>query len=217
MRRTLYAPVTVAMAVLSGCGGLRSHDVPDQVYLLRADPAPQAPAAEVQPLKASVRIARPQPQPGFDTDRIIVIRGDRRFDAFSGSRWAAPLPDVVAALAVETLRASGRFADVQDDRAPFSADYLLRMTVRHFEAEYTGAAAAPDVRVSFDCVVGRRSERTTIATFTAEASMPAAGNRMGVVVEAFERAARAALARVADETAAAVAGDAQGVRTTTAR
>jgi cholesterol transport system auxiliary component len=205
------AALVLAATLPAACAGLKSNAAPEQAYVLRAAP-PAAPAAAgegmiVPRLAASVAVLHPFPAPGLEGDRIVVVGADQRLDAYAASRWAGPLPDVVAALAVETLRSSGRFSVVADERAPFPADYLLRLTVRHFEAQYNAPDVAPAVRVTLDGVVGRRGDREVIGTFTAEASTTATANRLGAVVGAFEQSARSALATVLAETAAAIATD----------
>jgi cholesterol transport system auxiliary component len=199
----MAALIGAACALLSACGALHSNVVLRQTYVLRA----AAPPATATPAGggATLQVLRPFPAPGLESDHIILVRSDRRLDYFEGSRWAAPLPDVVAALVAETFRASGSFGSVQDERAPLAADYLLRIAVRHFEAQYAGEAA-PRVLVTFDCIVARRIDRGTVASFSVEGASNADANRLGAVVAAFEQASQAAIAQALDATRAAIAG-----------
>jgi cholesterol transport system auxiliary component len=211
----------VLLMGLGGCsGGLHSNAPAEQAYVLRAVTDVAVPAETVHPSPAStLRVARPLAVPGLGSDRIVVVRADHRLDAYANSRWAGPLPEVVDALAVETLRSSGRFASVEDDRAPGAADYVLRMTLRRFEAEYAAiagdtkasvaAAPPPVLRVTLDCLVVRRGDGTIVASFTADASKPAAANRLGEAIDGFETALRTALSQVVLQTASAVAIDVQ--------
>jgi cholesterol transport system auxiliary component len=214
-RRALRIPAAMAipcLCALAACsGGLRSNVPPEQTYVLRAAaPDSGESAAPVPAPAATLRVSRPLALPGLGSDRIRVLRDEHLLDAYAGSRWAAPLPEVVAALAVESLRASGGFASVEDDRAPFAANYELRITLRRFEAVYSdaSAAAAPTVRVSFDCAVVRRLDGSILRSFAAEAEAPAASNRMGAVIDAFESAERRAFALTVEGTRSTVAADA---------
>jgi cholesterol transport system auxiliary component len=216
--------VPVLGLLFTGCsGGLHSSAPPEQAYLLRAPPA-VAPGSAPAVAGGLLRVARPLAVPGLTSDRIMAVRGGHRLDAYARSRWAGPLPEVVGALTVETLRASGRFASVEEDRSPIAADYVLRVTLRHFEAEYfsagadgsTGAAEGavaaappPTVRVTLDCLIERHGDGRVIASFVADASTVATANRLGSVVEGFEKSARAALAQAVDQSADAIAADAQ--------
>jgi ABC-type uncharacterized transport system auxiliary subunit len=116
------------------------------------------------------------------------------------------LPDVVETLAIDTLRASGNWASVHDAPSPFAADYLLQITIRRFEADYTGggAGAAPKVYVTLDCTIARRIGRELLTSFVAEGVADAEADRMSAVVAAFEKAANTALASMAERSAAAI-------------
>jgi ABC-type uncharacterized transport system auxiliary subunit len=116
---------------------------------------------------------------------------------YAGSRWAGPAADVLEALAVETLRGTGAWSSVEDSTSPFPSDYLLQMTVRRFEADYTAGGAVPEVHVTLDCILGRREGRDVVASFLASGQALAGANRQGEVVVAFEEATRRALAELA--------------------
>jgi len=203
---------------IAGCSsGLHSDAPPTQIYVLRAVPSSTLPPAAnetavARPLDAagsanaeapSLQLPRPSADPGLSTEAIVLVRSDHRLDYYSGSSWAGTLPDVVSTLALDTLRASGRWAAVQESPSPFVADYLLQINIRRFEADYTDGSVAPKVRVVLDCTLARRIGRDLVSTFVAEASADAAENRMGAVVAAFEKAANAALAVVAERSALA--------------
>jgi ABC-type uncharacterized transport system auxiliary subunit len=194
-----------SLAGLWGCAGGFRSDVPaEQTYVLRAAPV------QAEPLNApaSLQVVRPLSGPGLETDRIMVLRSDRRLDFVSGSRWASDVPVLVESLAVDTLR-GGAFSAVYDSFAGFPADYVLRLNVRRFEADYT-VGDRPRVFVTFECVLGRRDERRALATFTAEGSADASASRVTALVAAFDTAVNAALGSLAEQTYSAL-------RTTTAR
>lgn len=203
-----------AALAATGCTGLfHSTAPPEQTYLLRA-PAPPAAAAPAAPPGAalaspaalpSIRVSQPGADPGLNSSRIILVQADHRLNFYSGSRWAGPVPDLVEALTVETLRASGGWQSVQDADSPFPSDYLLRIRVRRFEADYTGGGPAPEVHVVLDCVVGQREGREVLASFIAQGSATAAADRMSAVVAAFEQATDEALTSLAQQSHTAVA------------
>lgn len=192
--------VAVALAAAGCSSGLKRDAPADQAYVLAAAPLEMS----RPPLGARLQIAYPTMQPGLESDRIVLIRPDRRLDYYAASRWAGPLPRVVEALAVETFRAGGALAAVQDEGSPFAPDYVLRMAVRHFEATYETGEAVPRVRVTFDCTLGRRADRAVLAHFVADGAAAAEANRLGAIVAAFERAAHQALAIAHDRTLEAI-------------
>ena len=217
MREAGLALLLVCLG-LTGCSGLfRSNAKPEQIYYLRppaasaAAPAASGAAATVAPSAAepmSLRVVRPLADPGLDTTHIMLVQADHRMNFYSGSRWPAPAPELLEALAVQTLRASGEWASVQDSASPFPADYLLQLHVRRFEADYTQGGEAPSAQVVLDCTVGRRQGREVLATFTATGSAAAGTNHLSQVVAAFEQATGAALNALVQQSVQAVRLDA---------
>jgi len=210
---------------LAGCSGLfQSKTKPEQIYYLRAPTAPTMPAAPVTgpgsapgqaaatvapgaPMSASIRVGRPVAGPGLGTPHIILVQADHRMNFFSGSRWPAAAPELIEALAVQTLRASGEWASVEDSASPFPSDYLLVVHLRRFEADYTEGDAAPVVHVMLDGIVGRRQGREVLSTFTVAGSATASANHMSQVVAAFEQATGTALAALAQQARQVVSAD----------
>jgi len=193
---------------LAGCSGLfQSKAKPEQTYYLRA-PAARTAATSAPAIPASVRVIRPAASPGLDTSRIMLVEADHRMNFFSGSRWPATAPELIEALAVQTLRTSGAWVSVGSSGGPFPADYLLQIQLQRFEADYSeGTAGAPVVHVVLECVVGRREGREVLTTFTAAGSAAAAANRLGEVVMAFEQATGVALEALSRQTEQAVRAD----------
>lgn len=195
--------------LLCGCAGLlHSTAAREQTYYLRA-PQEVTDGGTAAAMSASLRIGHVDAAPGLDTPHIMLVQADHRMDFYAGSRWPAPGPEVIEALAVETLRASGAWRSVEDSTSPFTSDYLLQIVVRRFEADYGAAGVAPVVQVTLDCIVGRREGRDVVATFVASSSAPVGVNRLGEVVAAFEQASTAALNSLAHQAAQAVQADLQ--------
>jgi len=227
MRRLRSARPAAALVILgatAGCTNLFHSDAkPEQTYVLRApspgtaaataagttvaegattDGAAATAAAPATPL-AAVQVAHPLAAPGLESRQIILVQADHRMNFYLGSRWPAPLPDMVEALAVETLRASGEWHSVQDSGSPFIPQYLLSISVRRFEADYTRARSAPQVEVVLDCTLGAREGREMVASFVAQGSATAGGDHMSEVIAAFETASGAALTSMSSQAAAA--------------
>ena len=199
--RSLALLATLAMA---GCGGVfESKLAAPQTYVLRLPPAPAATNALTA---GSVLVQRPEASPGLDSNRIALLRSDRRFDFYAASLWAAPAPDVVESVVVDALRGTGNFSAVFDDAAPFAPRYDLRITLRRFEADYT-AGEVPTVHVVMDATLGRHRDRVLLASFTARGSARADADRVSSVVAAFEAATAAAMAELTQSTTAAIVAE----------
>ena len=187
---------------LAGCSGLHSNESPAQVYTL-APPLPATAAAAtpvpgVSPPGATLKVLRPLCFPGLDGDGIVLTRGGQQLDYFAHSRWAAPLPELLASAAIDALRAAGQFRAVQSDAAPLDADYLLQLEIRRFQADYHGEDA-PTIHVQLVATLGRRSDRSLISSAVAEGAAPASANRMQNISAAFETALGQALAQLVNQ------------------
>jgi cholesterol transport system auxiliary component len=198
----VYALGGLALLGTAGCASFHSDAPAVQVYALdptfAAAPAPAVPPAAAAPVSAvpTLQVLRPLAAPGLDTTGIALTRDGQRLDYYAASRWPAPLPELVQSLAVESLRASGKFRSVQPDAGAFAADLVLQLEIKRCQAAYAGEGA-PFVQVQLLATLGRRDERAILATVTAEASVPATDNRMRPVVAAFQSALGAALTDLA--------------------
>ena len=184
---------SLAALVVPACAGLHSDQAAVQVYTL--EPTWPAPASAPQ-AAASLQVLRPRAAPGLDTDGIALTRSAQRLDHYAASRWPAPLPEFMQALAIEALRASGKFRSVQPDGAAFAAEQLLQLEIRRCQADYAGDGP-PVVHVQLLATLGRRADRSVLASVSAAGSAPAAENRMQAVVAAFQSAVSTALGELA--------------------
>lgn len=189
--------------LLGGCSSLlHSSAQPEQTYYLRAPAA--TPATAAAGTLGSLRVELPVASPGLDSSRIMLVQADHRMNFYAASRWPGAAPRLIEALSVEALRAAGAWSSVQDSASPFPADYLLQIAVRRFDADYSGGGAAPEVHVVLDCSLGRRAEREVIASFVAQGTAIAGGDRMREVVAAFEQATGVALTSLSQQADEAV-------------
>jgi ABC-type uncharacterized transport system auxiliary subunit len=203
-------PVALAVAVgtllLSGCGSLFDSTQPSpQAYVLRLPPPPESEGTRGP--HGSVRVQRPEPGPGLDSERIVLLRSGRRFDFYAATRWAAPAPDLLESVMVDQLRASEMFSAVLDDASPYAPDYDLRCTLTRFESDYNGGGHAPDAKVELDCTLGRHRDRTLLAIFTIEGSAAAKEDRLPAVVMAFEEATNGAMGALRHHLAGALTAE----------
>lgn len=208
-------PVTPALLLLlvlpiwglAGCSSLlHSNAPPVQVYTLRGASASSDRGADPPaPIDASLRVAHPLAGPGLGTSQIVLRQPDDRLNVYAASAWAADAPALLESLAVESLRESGHWRSVEDAESPFPSDYLLQISIRRFDADYSGGAdAAPTVHVTLDCTLGKEDGRDITASFVASGSAVASANRLGEVVTAFQQATDAAMASLSQQASAAM-------------
>ncbi|HVC30820.1 MAG TPA: ABC-type transport auxiliary lipoprotein family protein [Steroidobacteraceae bacterium] len=200
------APLLLCLGA-AGCSSLLRTDAPPlQIYTLGAaamssgDPADPRPGAA-----ASLRVAHPLAGPGLGTSRIVLLQPDHRMNVYAASAWSADTPALVESLATQTLRAAGEWRSVEDAASPFPAHYLLQISIRRFDADYSGGAGVPPtVHVTLDCTLGSGGGHRLLASFVAAGSAAAGANRLREVVTAFQQATDQALASMSRQALAAV-------------
>jgi cholesterol transport system auxiliary component len=210
--RQLAAAVAALPLALSGCTGslFKSKEPPQSVYLLTAAPSAAAaptsvPVSAGAPIPVDLTVLRPQVRPGLDSTLIVALYPDRRLDHFAGAHWSGPLEEVLQDLAVQAFRADARLQNVHTDVSAFGTGYWLEMDVADFQAEYSGTKAAgdsgpPTIHVHLVARLGTSGDRRVIGQFETDVREPAADNRLTAIVQAYNRAASAALGRIVADT-----------------
>jgi cholesterol transport system auxiliary component len=221
------APILLSVGVVGCSSLLRSNAPPVQVYTLRAGPVPSdaagdrsatpdaafdaaphaaADAATGVSEGAALRVAHPLAGPGLGTSQIVLLQPDHRMNVYAASAWAADAPALIESLAEQTLRASGNWSSVEDAESPFPSDYLLQISIRRFDADYSAGDAPPTVHVTLDCTLGAEEGRKVLASFVAAGSAAAGANKLTYVVAAFQQATSQAMASMSQQAVAAVHG-----------
>lgn len=202
MTRFLF--IAVCGLVFTGCGSLLETKMPISiVYVLNAAPARDA---TVAPLAADLAVSLPTAAPGLDTERIAVLHEARRIDYYQDSQWGAALPMVAQSFVVGSLQNQKLFHSVTTEQARVSANYLLDLEIRDFQAEYGGSKSAPTVRVTLVGSVIRMKDRKLLGVLPASITITAKENRLGSVIEAFETAAQQAALELGKQTASTIGG-----------
>lgn len=191
--------------MLAACAGslFKNKAAPPTMYMLRAtrsapgdDPPGNDPPGNDPP--GDLAVLRPRVRAGLDTDRIAALFPDRRMDYFADVRWSGPLDEVLQDLAVQQFHANPNLRDAASGTSVFSSPYWLEIEVTDFQAEYAAAGAPPTVHVHLLARIGNSGDRRILARFEPDVREAAADNRMGAIVDAYNRAADSALSQIAE-------------------
>jgi ABC-type uncharacterized transport system auxiliary subunit len=205
VRHLLCISLVSALTVGACTGSLFHSNAPSpSTYLLSVKPAGVAPGAVMQ---TDLTVLTPRVRTGLDTDHIAVLYPDRRLDYFAAARWSGPLDEVFQDLALQAFRAYGQFRNVHTDTSAFGAGYWLEIDVVDFQAEYSTDAGPPTAHVRVLGRVGTSRDRRIVDQFEADARQAAADNRLTAIVDAYNRAADTALAKIVEDTVEALKGN----------
>jgi cholesterol transport system auxiliary component len=176
----LAAVGTCALA-LSGCISLLPKTKPVQLYSFGA--APAAPLA--RPSSVAVFRTNGQFQEESSDDRILTVTGGKAAYV-AESRWVAPAETLFNQALSNAFDASPVRLVARGQQGRFA--YALRIDVRSFEARYiSGPSAAPTVVVHVHAVL-TKADQSPVGEEEFEARVPAADNRVGAIVGAFDKA-----------------------------
>lgn len=196
MRPAFAAAAASLLTVIAGCANvlLGPEAEPPETYRLGV-PAIAMPAAARLPL--ALIVARPRAPQSLDTDRIAVAQPGLRFDHYNGLRWSEPAPEMLQSLLVGSLQASGRYEAVLSAPSRVPSDLQLDVELQRFEASYATPGAAPVVHVQLQLTLVDTGRGQRLSSLVVSGQSPAAADRRGEVMAAFERATTEALGGVA--------------------
>jgi cholesterol transport system auxiliary component len=204
---TRRAPwIILPSLLLAACAGSLFKDkaAPPTMYLLSATPRSLAETPNGALLHTDVAVLKPRVRTGLDNDRIAALYPDRRLDYFADVRWSGSLDDVLQELTVQVLGSSAMMRSARAEASVFASAYWLEIEVRDFQAEYTSSSSAPTTHVRFLARLGNATDRRILAHLESDVHETAADNRMGAIVDAYNRAAGKALAEIAAGAAEAI-------------
>jgi ABC-type uncharacterized transport system auxiliary subunit len=190
----------------AGCTGslFKSKAPPSSAYLLSARLA----AATVPPLPFDLAVQRPRVRAGLESDRIAVLYPDRRLDHFADARWSGPLDQVVQDLLLQAFTTGAVLRNVSAESSAFPSGYWLEVMVEDFQAEYPSSGGEPRIHVHMLARLGAGRDRRVLGSFEATALETAGENRLSAIVDAYERAADAALGEIVADTTRTLAKEA---------
>lgn len=183
MSRTPLIAALAASLGLGGCVSLFPKSEPSQLY--RFD-APAAAAVETNPPLSVLRGPT-----GFTrsaaSDRILTINGPEA--AFiKSARWEAPAAILFDEALGEAFDASP-LVRLFTRGEPATTDAVLRADVRTFEARYLqGMEVAPTAVVEVRATVTSARHPEVVSSRLFRAEQPAAENRVGPIVAAYDAA-----------------------------
>jgi len=189
--------LTAAALTLSACVSLLPEAEPSQLYRLDAAIDPAATASPPAPTFGLVL-----PSTGFvqaaSGDRILTVTGDE-VAYIASARWVAPATDLFEEAVERAFDANTGPARLVTRGEMRTAESVLRLDVRRFEAVYDrGQDAAPLVVVRLRATLVNRGDRALIDEEVFEAEVRAADNRVSAIVAAFDAGTGQVLTQLVD-------------------
>src|SRR3546814_1260852 len=108
-------------------------------------------------------------------------------NVYKGAQWNDPPPVLTRDRILDAFRADGRIPFISSEAASLKSDLALHSDLRSFHVEYQDNR--PFVRIQLDAGLVATARRDTVATRSFAITLPAKGEQVPDIVEAFGTAA----------------------------
>ena len=181
----------IGIVGLSGCARLLGQAAPPRLYKL--EPAP-VPASSSRSVSWQLVVQTPEVAGGLDSNRIALTRPPFTLDYFAEAAWTDRVPVMVQSLIIEAFQNSGRILAVGRETFGLRSDYVLRVDIRDFEAEYADAGGRPpSIHARILCSLVRTADRSIVGQHAENRRVAATSNELDRIVAAFNAATSQAL------------------------
>jgi len=172
-----------AFGGLAGCTGLvPGSRPPPRIFRLTPKSTfdPDLPEVSWQ-----IIVEAPVANAGLDTTRVALMNGPHEIVYYARSSWVDTAPLMLQTLIVESFENSRRIVSVGRESLGLRADFLLKLELREFQAEYF-QSPPPDAHVTIAAKLVRLPDRQIVASETFNGVERAAVDSIEDVVRAMD-------------------------------
>lgn len=200
--------VGLLLACVGGCGALRSTGTPPPAFYalerVRIETAAARPTSATSSKAAPALVVNPpRAAAGFDSPRILYVRGPYQFEYFAHSEWIDTPARMLAPLIVAAAENSGTFRSVM--LAPIAAAGDLRLDTEIVRLQQDFATQPSRVHFTLRAHLVDNATRRVLAWRLFDASVAAATDDSYGGVVAANRAVQTVLEQLAGFCATAAA------------
>lgn len=140
-------------------------------------------------LDVRILVEPPSATGGLNTARIALKPDPTLLDYYADALWIEVVPIMVQTLVTESLDASGSLDVLGPDAVSLRPDYILRLHIREFQAEYDkGLDQPPLVNVRLQARLLGMPRRQSLASFAAQQFTRSDGTGLDRIVLAYDEA-----------------------------
>lgn len=174
-----------ATALLGACGiSLPGQGPPPRLFRLTPKNtfAPDLPTVDWQLI-----IEEPLAPTGLNSSRIALHRRIVELEYYARANWTDRAPAMIQTLVVESFENSSKILAVGRESLGLRSDFVLKLELREFQAEYSGDGP-PDINVRLNAKLVRMPQRAIIGSKRFEAKVSAKADNLEDIVLAFDAA-----------------------------
>jgi len=171
-------------ATLVGCASwLGSGDAGEHPSIYAPVPSAKLPP-HWQASIDSLLIATPSAAPMLGSQRIVVRLANDELQFLHGARWAQPAPELLQDTLLHLLEDGGALNPLARQGSGLSADWLLLLDLRRFEADYR-QGAVPTIEIVVSAKLVSRQDPDLVIWHLLSHSEPAAASSTEAIIAAF--------------------------------
>ncbi len=180
-------------ALLAACGlELPGQGPPPRLFRL----SPKSTFAENLPLVDwQLVIEEPLAPTGLNTTRIPLHRRAVELEYYARANWTDRAPAMVHTLVVESFENSAKIVAVGRESIGLRADFVLKLELREFQAEYNDAGL-PSAHVQINAKLVKMPQRAIVGSERFDTKVAAESDTMDAVIAAFDDALGSSLKRL---------------------
>ena len=179
----------LALALLAGCGSLKSTEPQQTIYSLRPLPATEQEGLNVMGLARVIEIMKPTMPPGMERDRIaLYLNNGSKLDYYAGYRWSSTLDEVIQNFTRRTAANTLPNVVAVISEQAVDAQFRLQMKVNEFQPVYAGEATDnPRLITNIEFTLISLPDEKILTSFTMGREGTATSNRLDVITAGLEK------------------------------
>jgi cholesterol transport system auxiliary component len=173
------------LLVLAGCNILPKVQDPTTLYTL----TPKTSFPEDLPnVNWQLVVELPTAAAGIDSSRIALSHDAFTLDYYAKAAWTDNAPGMVQTLLIESFERTGKIVAVGPESAGLRPDYILKIDLREFQANYRAGDPIPSVTVRVSAKLVAMPQRRIVRAIDSDKQVKAAGSKFEDVLNAFDDA-----------------------------
>lgn len=185
-RAFLRGAMAISATTLLGACGLSLPGQGPPPRLFRLTPKNTF-ASDLPTVGWQLIIEEPLAPTGLNTSRIALHRRIVELEYYARANWTDRAPAMIQTLVVESFENSSKILAVGRESLGLRSDFVLKLELREFQAEYSGEGP-PNANVRINAKLVRMPQRAIIGSKRFEAKVKAAADNLDDIVLAFDEA-----------------------------
>lgn len=177
--------ILFSLALLSGCLGL-TRDIPKESIVSISSLKDSGKTSTKKDIV--LMLDRFESSSFLNNDKIILTKQGTVYDYFADIRWSDKIPAMLYSSLKASYENKSSFNVIDFNDSAIEHQYLLKMDLRHFEANYDEGdlSSAPETYIEIYAVLVKRADQKIIASKVFSKTDQVSENKLMTIVSSFD-------------------------------